>query len=105
MFANSGEPDQTPPFDLVLHCLLMSHKKDAKFIWVNSFYDNVKDLSSPEHDVLKYLFNVWCLSQVVQHHQFVNHLSTRLKDIYCDPLMFLVRPSDGCQQFALNNIS
>ena len=30
MFANSGEPEQTPRFaasDLVLHCLLMSHKR------------------------------------------------------------------------------
>ena len=32
-----GEPDQMPHFaasDLVLHCLLMSHKKDARLIWV-----------------------------------------------------------------------
>ena len=32
LFANSGEPDQTPRFaasDLVLHCLPMSDKKDA----------------------------------------------------------------------------
>ena len=39
MFANSGEPDQTPRFaasDMVLHCLPMSHKKDARFIWVKS---------------------------------------------------------------------
>ena len=37
LFANSGEPDQTPHYvasDLVLHCLLMSHKKDARLIWV-----------------------------------------------------------------------
>ena len=37
-FANSGEPDQMPhsaASDLVLHCLLMSHKKDAMLIWVN----------------------------------------------------------------------
>ena len=34
---NSGEPDQTPRFaasDLVLRCLPMSHKKDARLIWV-----------------------------------------------------------------------
>ena len=34
---NSGEPDQTPCFatsDLVLHCLSMSYKKDARLIWV-----------------------------------------------------------------------
>ena len=36
--ANSGEPDQTPPFaasDLGLHCWPLSHKKDARLIWVN----------------------------------------------------------------------
>ena len=33
LFANSGEPDLTPRFaasDLVLHCLSLSHKKDAR---------------------------------------------------------------------------
>ena len=38
LFANSGEPDQTPRFvasDLALHALSMSHKKDARLIWVN----------------------------------------------------------------------
>ena len=33
-----GEPDQRPHLaaaDLVLHCLPMSHKKDARLIWVN----------------------------------------------------------------------
>ena len=37
LYENSGEPDQTLRFaasDLVLHCLLMSNKKDARFIWV-----------------------------------------------------------------------
>ena len=37
--ANSGEPDQTPSSagsDLVLHCLPMSHKNDARLILVNS---------------------------------------------------------------------
>ena len=37
LFANSGETDQTPRYaasDLVLHCLPMSHKKDARLIWV-----------------------------------------------------------------------
>ena len=36
--ANSGEPDQTPRFaasDLVLHCLPMSHKENARLKWVN----------------------------------------------------------------------
>ena len=38
---NSGEPDQTPRFaasDLVLHCLLMSHKKDTRLIWGKVLY-------------------------------------------------------------------
>ena len=37
LFANSGEPHKTPHFaasDLVLHCLPMSHKKNARLIWV-----------------------------------------------------------------------
>ena len=35
--ANSGEPDQSPRFaasDLVLDCLSMPHKKEARIIWV-----------------------------------------------------------------------
>ena len=37
LFANSGEPDQTPQFvafDLVSHYLPISHNKDARLIWV-----------------------------------------------------------------------
>ena len=37
MQANSGDPNQTPhsvASDLGLHCLPMSHKKDARHIWV-----------------------------------------------------------------------
>ena len=37
--ANSGDPDQTPrsvASDLGLHRLPMSHKKDARLIWVNA---------------------------------------------------------------------
>ena len=37
MFANSREPDQAPrsaASDLILHCLLVSHKKDARLKWV-----------------------------------------------------------------------
>ena len=37
MQANSGNPDQTPhsvASDLGLHYLPMSHKKDARHIWV-----------------------------------------------------------------------
>ena len=33
-------PDQSPRFvasDLVLHCLLMSHEKDARLIWANQY--------------------------------------------------------------------
>ena len=36
MQANCGDPDQTPhsvASDLGLHCLPMSHKKDARHIW------------------------------------------------------------------------
>ena len=35
--ANSEDPDQTPHYgvsDLDLHCLPMSHKKDARLKWV-----------------------------------------------------------------------
>ena len=41
--ANSGNPDQTPRFaasDLGLHSLYMSHKKDARLIWVNLLYSD-----------------------------------------------------------------
>ena len=34
----SGDPDQTPRSvvsDLGLHCLPMTHQKDAMFIWIN----------------------------------------------------------------------
>ena len=37
LWANSEESDQTPRFaasDLILHCLPMSYKKDARLIWV-----------------------------------------------------------------------
>ena len=37
MKANSGDSDQTPRYaasDLGLHCLHMSHKKDAWCVWV-----------------------------------------------------------------------
>ena len=39
MQANSGYPDQKPhsvASDLGLHCLSMSHKKDARHIWVKN---------------------------------------------------------------------
>ena len=39
MQANSGDPDQTPQnvaSDLDLHYLPMSHKKDARHIWVKN---------------------------------------------------------------------
>ena len=37
MYANSGDPDQTPRFAASgwgRHCLPMSHKRDARLIWV-----------------------------------------------------------------------
>ena len=43
-FAQIGEPDQMPHFaasDLVLHCLPMSHKKDARLILVKHYCDGV----------------------------------------------------------------
>ena len=37
------DPDQTPPLsvtsDLGLHCLHMSHNKDARLIWANRGFD------------------------------------------------------------------
>ena len=39
MQTNSGDQDQTPhseASDLGLHCLLMSHKKYARHIWVKN---------------------------------------------------------------------
>ena len=39
MHANSGDPDQTPhsvASDPGQHCLPMSHKKDARYIWVKT---------------------------------------------------------------------
>ena len=41
LLANSGETYQTPPFvasDLVLHCLPMSHKYNARLIWINVYF-------------------------------------------------------------------
>ena len=38
---NSGDPDQKPhnaASDLGLHCLLMSHKNEARLKWVNPFF-------------------------------------------------------------------
>ena len=46
----NGDPDQTPPHtaesDLGLHCLFMSHKKDARLIWVNIWASSRENLSS-----------------------------------------------------------
>ena len=39
LLANSGDPDRTPHYavsDQDLHCLPMSHKKDARPIWIKS---------------------------------------------------------------------
>ena len=50
MFANSGEPDQTPHFvasDLVLHCLPMSHEKDdSRLIRLSTHAKNEHSLDS-----------------------------------------------------------
>ena len=38
---SSGDPDQMPQpvaSDLGLHCLHMSHKKDARLIWISAVY-------------------------------------------------------------------
>ena len=38
LYTNSEDPDQAPHYavsDLDLHCLHMSHKKDARLKWVN----------------------------------------------------------------------
>ena len=46
MEANSGDPDQTPHCavsDIVLHCLPMSPKKDARLIWVNGLGINLHE--------------------------------------------------------------
>ena len=43
-FRNSVDPDQTPrtvASDLGLHCLPMSHKKDARLIWVKLLTSDV----------------------------------------------------------------
>ena len=42
MLANSGDPGQTPrsvASDLGLHCLPMSHKKDAMLVWVKEILE------------------------------------------------------------------
>ena len=49
------EPDQMPHFvasDLVLHCLLMSHKKDARLIWVKEWKEFPIYIYSKYHYVL-----------------------------------------------------
>ena len=45
LLANSGNPDQTPRYvasDLDLHCLPLSHKKDARLIWANIFTREIR---------------------------------------------------------------
>ena len=39
LYANSADPYQTPHYavsDLDLHCLPLSHKKEARLIWANA---------------------------------------------------------------------
>ena len=50
LYANSGYPDQTPRFvasDLGLRCLPMSHKKDARLIWVEWRFAGVQIMAQP----------------------------------------------------------
>ena len=45
LYANSGDPDQTPrsaASDLGLRCLSMSHKKDDRLIWVKKSIESDK---------------------------------------------------------------
>ena len=54
LFANSRETDQTPRYvasDLVLYCLPMSNKKDARLIWV-CVYNTMIILEFRESDVM-----------------------------------------------------
>ena len=47
VYSNSGEPDRTPcsaVSELGLHCLHMSHKKDASHIWVKAKYNLIFQL-------------------------------------------------------------
>ena len=49
MQANSGDPDQMPhsvASDLGLHCMPMSHKKDARHIWVKNAINLLSHKSS-----------------------------------------------------------
>ena len=49
MQAISGDPDQMPysvASDLGLHCLPMSHKKDARHIWVKLSHKSSRNLGS-----------------------------------------------------------
>ena len=49
MQANSEDPDQMPhsvASDLGLHCLPMSHKKDARHIWVKNAIILLSHMSS-----------------------------------------------------------
>ena len=51
MQANSGDPDQKPhsvASDLGLHCLPMSHKKDARHIWVKNAIILLMKIRVPE---------------------------------------------------------
>ena len=49
LLANSGDPHQMPhsvPSDLGLHCLPMSHKKEARLLWVNMKHNYIDHIVS-----------------------------------------------------------
>ena len=64
--ANSGDPDQTPHHaasGLGLHCLHMSHKKDARLMWVKDLgliklFLNEELGLSLEIKIISFLFSV-----------------------------------------------
>ena len=52
--ANSAESDQmlhSPASDLVLHCFLMSHEKDAMLKWVNCHVCHLMDVNNICHNL------------------------------------------------------
>ena len=59
MYANSADPDQTSrpsASDLGLHSLPLSHKRDARLIWVKTLHTTIP------HDKLKFKRNKLSIS-------------------------------------------
>ena len=72
--SNSADPDQMPHFeasDLGLHCLPMSHKKDARLIWVNSIFLTT----------YQYKFENQAVFKVRRHHIYIRQLNRRITDV------------------------